>query len=459
MRRHLAASLVMGLVWANCVHSQPRSAAAAAASRGMLPAAPARSVKTGDWAQWRGPNRDAICTETGLLREWPDGGPKLVWNAKNVNNGKNVGSGYASIVIANGRIYTLGDRDNVPDSDPKEKRGCVICLEEATGKVLWVTPFCKPYGGDGPRSTPTVAGNRVYGLSPHGDLVCLDAVSGSHLWQKDLKKDFGGRMMSGWNYSESPLVDGNKLVCVPGGKDAGVAALNKETGDVLWKCALPKDCGAGYASIVITNAGGVRQYVTLMGPQLGLVGVNSENGKFLWHYSKVANGTANIPTPIVHDDQIFASTAYGTGSALLELGSDGNGGVEAKEVYFLKGKQLQNHHGGMVLLGDYVYGGHDHNKGFPFCLEMKSGKMAWGPERGPGDGSAAVLYADGHLYFRYQDNTMALIEATPKGYHLKGSFKLPQGTSSPGWQHPVIHQGKLFIRANDQLYCYDIKQR
>jgi outer membrane protein assembly factor BamB len=434
MRKALVTSLALGLLWTASAPAQDRPA----------------GVKTTDWPEWRGPNRDGICTETGLLREWPEAGPKLLWSAKEVNGGKNVGSAYASVVIAGGRIYTLGNRD---------KDGCVICLEEATGKVLWTTPFCKAYGDGGPRCTPTVAGNRLYGLYPNGELVCVDTEQGSILWQKDLKKDFGGHMMSGWNYSESPLVDGDKLVCTPGGKTAALVALNKETGETIWSCYAPKDCGAGYSSIVVTNAGGVRQYVTLMGRELGLVGVDTEKGKFLWNYAKVANGTANIPTPIVDGDHVFASTAYGTGSALLRLEPDGKAGVIANEVYFLKAKTLQNHHGGMVRLGDYIYGGHDHNKGYPFCLEMKSGKIVWGPERGAGDGSAAVLYADGHLYFRYQDNTMALIEATPKGYNLKSSFRLPKGTSSPGWQHPVIHQGRLYVRANDQLYCYDIKQQ
>jgi outer membrane protein assembly factor BamB len=437
MRKVLITSLTLGLLWTGSVQSQDR-------------------VKTGDWPEWRGPQRDGICSETGLLPQWPEGGPRLLWSAREVNKGKNVGTGYASVVIAQGRIFTLGDRD---------KQGCVICLDEATGKVLWVTPFCRPYGGDGPRSTPTVAGNRLYGLSPHGDLVCVDTEQGSILWQKDLKKDLGGQMMSGWNYSESPLVDGEQLICTPGGQDAALAALNKETGEVLWKCAVPsklirdpKRFGAGYASIVVAEVGGIRQYVTFLSQDLGLVGVEAKTGKYLWNYNKVANGTANIPTALVRGDHLFASTAYNTGAALLQLVPDEQGGVRAKEVYFLKPNVLQNHHGGMILLGDYVYGGHGHTNGLPFCLELKSGKLMWGPERGAGERSAAVLYADGHLYFRYENNVMALIEATPKGYHLKSSFQLPKGTSNPGWQHPVIHQGRLYLRANDQLYCYDIKQ-
>ncbi len=417
--------------------------------------AQAGEPKSRSWPQWRGPNRDAVSTEKGLLNEWPDGGPKLLWSSKDVNKGPSVGRGYASVVIADGRIYTMGDRD---------KRGCVVALDQATGKLLWSTPVSADYGDGGPRCTPTVDGSHVYGLSPQGNLACLDASSGAIVWEKDLKKDFKGRMMSGWNYSESPTVDGDHLVVTPGGIEACVIALNKRTGDVVWKTDAPKDkagkaidSGAGYASIVIAEAGGIRQYVTLLGPQLGLVGVDAKTGKFLWSYKRIANGTANIPTAIVKDDFVFTSTGYGAGSALLKLVPDGKGGCDAKEQYFLKGNELQNHHGGMVMLGDHVYGGHGHNNGLPFCLEWKTGKMVWGPERGAGGGSAAVMAADGNLYFRWDTNIVGLVEASPKGYNLRSSFALPKGTSTPGWQHPVVLDGKLYLRSNDQLLCYDIK--
>ncbi len=421
-------------------------------ARTFSPADPANNVTdTRDWAQWRGPHRDAVCTETGLLKTWPKGGPPLLWNARTVNGKVNVGTGMSSVAIAAGKIFTLGDRDG---------KGNIICLDEATGKVLWVTPFSPKYNDHGPRSTPTVDGNRVYAFSPHGILACADAKDGTILWRKDLKADFGGHMMSRWNYSESPLVDGDKLVITPGGKKAGMLALNKATGAAIWKCAFPRDTGAGYASIVIAEAGGVRQYVTIVGPQLGLIGVEASSGKFLWNYKKVANGTANIPTPLVRGDLVFASTSYDRGAVLLMLVPGTEGGIDAKEQYWLDFRTLQNHHGGMVMVGDYVYGGHDHGQGHPFCLHLKTGEFAWGPIHDhAGGGSAAVLYADGRIYFRYQNNTMALVEASPKGYHVAGTFQLPKGTSSPGWQHPVIHNGKLYIRANDQLYCYDIKQK
>ncbi len=414
-------------------------------------AVPLPNISTKDWPQWRGPNRDNVSYETGLLKEWPKGGPKLLWNAKEVNGGTSVGVGYSSMSIAGGRIFTMGDRG---------RQGFVFALEQDTGRELWATQIYEnDRNGDGPRCTPTVDGDRLYAISRHGDLVCLDISQGGIFWKKNFKKDFGGRMMSGWDYSESPLVDGDKLICTPGGDGAALVALDKITGDLIWKAAVPQCGGAGYASIVIANVGGVRQYITLLGAGKGggLVGVDAETGKLLWNYRKIANGTANIPTAIVTGDLVFCSTGYNTGSGLLKLVPNGNGGIDAQEKYFLKGGTLQNHHGGMVLLGKHIYGGHAHNQGLPFCLDLESGKFAWGPIRGPGDGSAAIAYADGHLYFRYQNNVMALIEATPNEYRLKGQFNLPAGLGT-GWQHPVVLGGRLYIRGNNQLLCYDVKQ-
>ena len=265
-------------------------------------------------------------------------------------------------------------------------------------------------------------------------------------------------MMSGWGYSESPLIDGDRVVCTPGGTDAALLALNKKTGEVIWKAPIPKNNGAAYSSIVIAEAGGVRQYVTLLGTSHGLVGVNAANGKFLWNYKKTVRGTAHIPTALVKGDLVFTSCGYGAGAALLQLVPDGDG-IMAKEVYYLAGKELQNHHGGMIRIGDYVFGGHGHNDGKPFCLNMMTGKLAWGPVAGPGRGSSSVAYADGHLYYRFDDNEMALVEATSEGYKLKSHFRLPDGLSTPGWQHPVIHNGRLYIRANGELLCYDVRRK
>jgi outer membrane protein assembly factor BamB len=304
-----------------------------------------------------------------------------------------------------------------------------------------------------------VDGDRVYALTTQGNLVCLNTTDGAIVWQKDIFKEFNGdtKKRTGFGgYAESPTIDGNKLICCPGGK-TGMVALNKLTGDVYWTCETPKSDGTGFASIVKTEVGGVKQYITFAHKQLGLFGVDAETGKLLWNYNKVANGTANIPTPIVKGDEVFASTGYGTGAALLKLIPDGQHAIKAKEQYFLKGNQLQNHHGGVVMLGDYIYGGHGHNNGMPFCLAWKTGKFTWGPERGVGSGSAAVLYADGRLYYRYESGDMALVEATPKSYRLISSFR-PQ-IAGNGWPHPVIYHGCLYLRGNDQILCYDIRQK
>jgi outer membrane protein assembly factor BamB len=400
-------------------------------------------AKRFDWPQWRGPNRDGKSQETGLLASWPKDGPPLAWTTKNL------GMGYSSVAVAAGRIYTMGGRGG-DDS--------VIALEENSGKEIWRTrvgDYFRQNMGDGPRCTPTIDGDLLYALGGAGDLVCLEAASGKLRWRKSLPKDFGGRMMSGWGWSESPLVDGDKVLCTPGAENAAMVALNKKTGDVIWKASVTNTGGAGYASIVATEAGGIRQYLTLFGR--GIVGVAARDGKFLWRYDKIANGTANIPTPIVDGDQVFCSTGYRTGAALLKLTANG-GGIKAEQQYFLDSGTLQNHHGGMVLLDGYIYCGHGHNAGSPTCIELKTGRVAW-KDRGAGQGSAAVLYADGHLYFRWQNGTMALVEATPSAYKQTGKFQLPNDSGKPSWPHPVIANGRLYVRDQDALMCFDVKQR
>jgi outer membrane protein assembly factor BamB len=410
-----------------------------------LAAAP-QTIKEGDWPQWRGPNRDSVSTETGLLDKWPEDGPPLLWTAKNL------GAGLSSVSLQGGHIYTMGDRG---------EQQFVICLNAEGGDEIWSTPVGKKWvahnDDPGPRCIPAADGDLVYALGSDGDLVCLESATGKVHWKLNFQKDFGGKRPH-WGFTESPLVDGDWLVCTPGGKDAMMVALNKLTGEPVWKCAVPDfgkggGGGAAYSSIVVSDAAGVKQYVQLIGH--GLIGVAAADGKFLWGYNKIANGTANIPTPIVRGDYVFDSTGYGTGAVLLKLSKDGDV-VKADEVYFLKHEDLQNHHGGMVLVGDYLYGGHGHGAGAPICLEFLTGKIKWKENHGPGSGSAAVLYADGKLYFRYQDGTMALIEATPEHYNLISRFQIPD-VKSPSWPHPVIAGGKLYLREQDSLLCYRLK--
>jgi outer membrane protein assembly factor BamB len=364
------------------------------------------------------------------------------------------GAGFSSVAVSGGRVITLGDRDGAQ---------AVIAFDEADGKPLWTAkvgpPWNDPMGG--PRGTPTVSEGLVYAIGTEGDLVCVEAATGKERWRKSLVGDFGGSMMSGWRFSESPLVDGDRVIVTPGARGAALVALDKRTGKEVWRSAMPdlgpkgKD-GAGYSSVVISNAAGVKQYVQLLGR--GLVGVRAEDGKVLWGYNRIANDVANISTPVVLGNWVFASTGYQTGSAFLELTKEARGdGLHVNEVYFLEPKTFQNHHGGFVLVANKVYGGHGHKKGFPICIELTTGKVVWGGDiRNAGQGSAAVAYADGNLYFRYENGVMVLIRATPDGYQEKGSFTIPD-VRNPSWSHPVIAGGRLYLREQDALYAYDVK--
>lgn len=401
------------------------------------------------WTQWRGPGREGKSPYKGLNKNWEKSPPKLLWTAEGL------GTGYASVSIDGGKIYTTG---NLEDGQ------YLICIADGQTKPLWKTKLTegKPqHDYEGARSTPTIDGNRLYVVSSDGRISCVDSEAGEVLWSRSFK-DFGGRMMSGWGFSESPLIDGDRVLCTPGGDDAIVVALDKKNGEEIWRCGGPEangtdargknlKKGAGYASIVVSEGAGVRQYVTLVGQ--GLIGIRAEDGALLWSYEKVANGVANIPTPIPFDDYVFASSGYGTGAALVKL-SPADGGVKAEEVYFLKSDDFQNHHGGMVKVGDYIYSGHQHGQGLPICIEALTGEVKW-VDRGPGKGSAAVLYVDGCLIFRYQNGLVALIEATPEEYRLLGEFT-PAYQERESWAHPVVVDGKLYLREQNKLMCYDV---
>ncbi len=403
-----------------------------------------------DWPQWRGPNRDGVCRETGLLQQWPEGGPTLLWELAGM------GAGYSTVAILDGKLYSMGDRQV-----GSEKAQYVYAYDLATRSQLWATRI-GPAHQDGPRCTPTLDGGFVYAIGTEGDVVCLRLDDGRRVWSKNLLKDLGGASNPSWKFSESPLIDGDRLLCTPGGHNAAIAALDKATGEVIWKTSM-SDIGpngrdeAGYSSVMISHGAGVKQYVQLTNE--GLIGVAADSGKFLWGYNRVANRVANIPTPVIDGDYVFTSTAYQTGSALLKLVPDGSG-VKAEEVYWLDKDTFQNHHGGFVKVGDYIYGGHNHNRGEPTCLEMKTGKVMWHADQ-LGRGSGCVLYADGCLYFLYEDGTAVLIEATPERYNLKGSFKLPQRPTATGtaWPYPVISDGRLYLRHADVLFCYDVKAK
>jgi outer membrane protein assembly factor BamB len=404
-------------------------------------------VQAKDWPQWRGPDRTGISTETGIIKSWESAAPKLLWNVEGS------GRGFSSVSIVGGILYTTGNFEG----DKKGQGVSAFSIKD--GKLLWQTPvtdFVPEHGYQGARSAPTVDRDRLYVTTSNGVIACL-STKGELLWSKDFKKEWNGKMMSGWGFSESPLVDGDRVVCTPGADDAFMVSLDKKTGTTKWKTKIGdvgkngKD-GAGYGSIVISNGGGVKQYVQMTGR--GVIGVRANDGRFMWNYNEVANSTANIPTPIVDGDHIFCSTGYGTGSALLKLVKK-DSGVIAEEVYFLKPKTLQNHHGGMVLVDGHIYCGHKHNGGDPICVEMKTGEVKWGPEKGPGHGSACLTYVDGHLIYRYQSGHVALVKATPKGYEPKGSF-MPVHQEAESWSHPVVSDGKLYLREQNRIMCYEL---
>lgn len=395
-----------------------------------------------DWPQWQGPNRQANCLETGLLKTWPENGPPLLWQTRDL------GIGFSTPSVAAGRIYGMSQRAN---------NDGVWCLDEKSGKEIWFQGIssAQKVNFEGARCTPTVDRDRLYALTVGGVLGCLECGSGKLVWKKNLVSDFGGRMMSQWGYSESPLVDGEQVICTPGGAKAALVALNKKNGNVIWKTEMADCGGAGYASCIVSEAGGIRQYITFVGKSL--ISVDAKTGKLLWRYDKVANRTANCSSVIVKDDFVFASSSYGVGSVLLKIEAKGKG-LAANEIRFLDGKTFQNHHGGMALVGEHIYGGHGQNRGEPTCIDFKTGEVAW-KDRAPGSGSAAVLAFEGGLIFRYQDGTMALIEANPTKFNLKAKFKLPYDSGKPSWPHPIIANGRLYIREQDVLMCFDVKEQ
>jgi outer membrane protein assembly factor BamB len=328
----------------------------------------------------------------------------------------------------------------------------VLALNEADGKEVWafeVGPVRAGGGGyPGPRCTPTIEGNRLFALGLNGDLVCLSN-AGKIVWRKDLRKEFGGNV-GGWGYSESPLIDAEKLIVAPGGGKATIVALNKTNGNAIWRCAVPQADHAHYSSAIVAEIDGVRQYVHFLSG--GVVGVEAKTGKFLWRYDAPHNGTANCSTPLYQDGHVFAASSYGTGGGLVKIAKSG-AKFTAEEVYFTK--SMKNHHGGMVLVDGYLYGS---NEGLLTCLDWKSGKVMW-EERRPGKGS--IGYADGRLYYRNEGGkgVVHLVEANPTKFVSHGQFEPAYRSRANSWPHPVIANGKLYLRDQDVLMCYDVKAK
>lgn len=386
-----------------------------------------------DWPQWRGPDRTDVSKETGLLKTWPAAGPKRVWLFENA------GQGYSGPAIADGKYFTLGTRGGSE---------ILLVLDAATGKELWTAKLggiLDNGWGDGPRGTPTVDGDRVYALSGPGNLVCVSVANGKILWQTTMKS-LGGKIPN-WGYTESVLVDGPHVLCTPGGSQGAIAALDKLTGKLVWQSKEFTDA-AHYSSIVPARINDVPQLVQRT--EKSIVGLAPQDGKLLWQ-AAFPGRTAVIPTPIVRGNEVYVTAGYGAGSKLVRIGAD----HQVTDVY--ENKVIKNHHGGVVLIGDHVYG---HGDPGWVCQNFSTGEAAW-VHRGFGKG--AVSAADGMLYcLEETTGTVVLVEASPKGWTESGRFKLdPQSKirSPKGhiWTHPVISHGKLYLRDQELIYCFDIK--
>lgn len=421
-----------------------------------------------DWPQWQGPERNSISKETGLLQAWPEGGPPLAWRSDNLGGGDSAPS------IARGRIFGMSNRD---------EQEVVWALSEQNGQELWATPLGPavvqqlPQSKEGPACTPTIDGDRLYVLGMGGRLDCLNVQDGEIVWRRNLAEDFGG-VVPAWSYRESPLIDGDRLICSPGGPEATVVALNKVTGETLWQSKLPEveaeagapegnqgrrrggfrfgpNSGAGYASAIAIELDGERQFVQLTAK--ALVGVAAADGKVLWRYDAPANGMAiNCSTPLFHDGMVFAASAYGAGGGLAKLNKDSSGTIVAEEVYFTK--RMQNHHGGMIVIDGCLYGANGGNEGGALtCLDFQTGNVLWDERSKRRASKGSIAFADGRIYYRLEDGAMLLIEPSREQYVERGRFEQPDRSAAPAWAHPVVANGKLYIRDQDVLLCYDVK--
>ena len=383
------------------------------------------------WPQHRGPHRDNISQETGLLDSWPNGGPKLAWEQKGL------GEGYSSVSIAHGKLYTMG---NQGDDE------MLLALDAVSGRPLWATKTggraYQEGQGNGPRGTPTVDDDRVYALGANGDLICVGANKGEVVWQKNILNEYGGNNIQ-WGISESVLIDGQNLICSPGGKRATMAAIDKITGRGVWTCIVQDAPQAAYSSPILVDYQGERMYVNFV--HTAVVAVRAKDGNVLWGHPQSANGTANCSTPVYSDGQVFTASGYGAGGALFKLTKGGKAKLEYPT------KEMANHHGGMVLVDGYLYG---FDEQILKCLELKTGKVQW-KDRSVGKGS--LTFADGHLYLRSENGPVALCVASNKRYEEKGRFNPVGRSNKSAWSHPVVCGGRLFLRDMDSIAVYDVK--
>lgn len=405
--------------------------------------AAAVSARASDWAQWRGPKQDGISPETGLLQDWPAGGPKLVWNVAGVGNG------YSTVATVGDRILTAGEVGG---------QSSVICLNAKDGSKVWATAIGKTgtagcCNAGGPRSAPTidVAAGLVLAHSQYGEAAALNLKDGKEVWKKDTMKELGARLPV-WGFSSAPVVDGDQVLFTICGAEGTVVALDKKTGKLIWQSEL-KDSSkdnAIYSTLVVATIEGVKQYVQLT--DISIAGINPADGKLLWRADRPGK-TAVIPTPVVFGNLVYTTSGYGVGCNCFEVKKNGNK-FEAAELW--NNKQMVNHHGGVIRVGPNVYG-HSDSKGWT-CQDIKTGNVLW-QDKSFGKGS--IAYADNRFILRQEDKAgpIALIEASPTGYKEHGRFDQPNRSGQMAWPHPVISNGKLYIRDEDRLLCFDVSAK
>jgi outer membrane protein assembly factor BamB len=397
-----------------------------------------------DWPQWRGPNRDGVSREAGLHLDWSQKKPSLLWVFREA------GSGYSSPTIVGRTLYCQGAKDS----------DFAFALDTETGKLRWKQPLGPAFvqdRGDGPRGAVTVDGDALFLIRGAGELHRLAAADGQSIWKKDLRADLGGGLMSQWDwgYSESPLIDGERAICTPGGSKGTLAALDKRTGDVVWRSVGWTESG-GFTSPIVADVDGVRQYIQLV--RGGVAGVAAKDGTLLWRVDVASNTVAIIPTPIYHDHLVYVTSGYGAGCGCVRLSRDGDK-FKADLVY--ANKNLSNHHGGVVLVGEHVYGYGDY-RGW-VCQNLKTGENVWQEKGDDKPGKGAVISVDGRLLC-LDENTGSLTcaKASPEGWKEFGRLELPEKSSvrtmdNKMWTHPVVANGKLYLRHHDLLFCFNLK--
>jgi len=395
------------------------------------------SVRGADWSQWRGEGRKDHSPDKGLPNQWPGGGPRAAWVYENA------GLGYAGYSIAKGRLFTMGLR---------EGQEFLIAVDTANGKEAWNTPAGPKYPngwGDGPRMTPTVDGDRVFAIGGQGLMVCVNAKDGRQMWSKHLVDDLGGKLQD-WGYTEAPLVAGDLVICTPGGPKGTVAALDKATGEVRWRTTDLTD-KAQYASPILIHHAGQDQVVQLVMNRF--FGVSPKDGKVLWK-KDFPGRVAVIPTPIFEDGIVYVTAGYGVGCEAIRLGA----GNSVEPLY--SNKVMKNHHGGVICVDGYLYG-HSDGAGW-VCQDLKTGKEIWAHK---GFGKGAVTYADGKLIcLDERSGDVAMVEASTQGWKELSRFKLTplsSRRSSQGgiWPHPVVVGGRLYLRDQEYLHCFDLRAK